>query len=68
MDWEVATAAGVGWGMAGGFEGEAAIAGAGNLEALGGGVDEVEGFAGEEAGPAMEKTRRLENGRSKKND
>jgi len=53
----VATVAGarVSWGMTGGF-------------ALGGGVDEVEGFAGEEAGPAMEKTRRLENGRSKKND
>ena len=45
----------VGWGLAGGFEGEAAIAGAGDLEALGGGVDEVEGFAGEEAGPAIEK-------------
>ena len=51
----VAAGAGVDWGMVGGF-------------ALGGGVDEVEGFAGEEAGPAMEKTRRLENGRSKKND
>ena len=34
--------------------------------ALGGGVDEVEGFAEEEAGPAKEKTRRLENGRIKK--
>ena len=52
----VAAGAGVGWGMVGGF-------------ALGGGVDEVEGFAGEEAVPAMEKTRRLENGRIKeKND
>jgi len=38
----VAAGAGVGWGMVGGF-------------ALGGGVDEVEGFAEEEAGPAMEK-------------
>jgi len=45
----------VGWGRAGGFEDEAAIAGAGDLKALEGGVDEVEGFAGEEAGPEMEK-------------
>ena len=49
----VAAGVGVGWGMVGGF-------------ALGGGVDEAAGFAGEEAGPAMEKTRRLENGRIKK--
>ena len=46
----VAAGAGVDWGMVGGF-------------ALGGGVDEVEDFAGEEAGPAIEKKRRLENGR-----
>jgi len=48
----VAAGAGVGWGMVGGF-------------ALGGGVDEAAGFAGEEAGPEMEKTR-LKNGRIKK--
>ena len=42
--------------MAGGFEGEAAMAGAGDLKAPGGGVDEAAGFvAGEEVGPEMEK-------------
>ena len=74
--------AGVGWERAGGFEGEAAMAGAGDLEALWGGVDEVKGFAGEviagagdlealwvgvdeagfageEAGPAMEKNEEI---------
>ena len=47
----VAAGARVGWGMAGGFEDEVAIAGAGDLEVLGGGVDEAV-FAGEEAGSA----------------
>ena len=47
----VAAGARVGWGLAGGFEDEAAIAGAGDLEVLGGGVDEAV-FAGEEAGSA----------------
>ena len=42
----VAAGARVGWGMAGGFEDEVAIAGAGDLEVLGGGVDEA-GFTGE---------------------
>jgi len=47
----MAAGARVGWGMAGGFEDEEVIAGAGYLEVLGGGVDEA-GFAGEEAGSA----------------
>jgi len=42
----VAAGAWVGGGMAGGFEDEVVIAGAGDLRALGSGVDEA-GFAGE---------------------